>query len=133
MSRESKANLIADLLESDKSKWWDWDEVLEGIIPGFMNVPGRMQVELISAYMTYIPAVLIELDERGYFLLTEGRGQRRSFKIATDSPEDTPYISKRLDCMDKRVNSFSGRKQKRIENLKKDNIFPNSEDVNNLN
>jgi len=128
MSKESKANLIADLLESDKSKWWGWDEILEGIIPGFVNVPGRMQVELISAYMTYISGVLIELDERGYFLLDEGRGQRRSFKIATDSPEDTPYISKRLASMEKRVNSFSGRKEKRIKNLKKDNILPSDEE-----
>lgn len=124
MSRESKANLIADLLESDKSKWWSWDEILEGVIPGFENVPGRMQIELIAAYMTYISGVLIELDERGYFLLDEGRGQRRSFKIATDSPEDTPYIAKRLVKLDNRVKSFSGRKEKRIANLKKDNILP---------
>lgn len=133
MSRESKANLIADLLESDKSKWWDWDEILEGIIPGFMNVPGRMQVELISAYMTYIPSVLIELDERGYFLLDEGRGQRRSFKIATDSPEDTPYISKRLACMNKRVKSYSNRKATRIANLEKSNILPENESPKALN
>lgn len=133
MSRESKANLIADLLESDKSKWWGWDEILEGIIPGFVNVPGRMQVELISAYMTYIPGVLIELDERGYFLLDEGRGQRRSFKIATDSPEDTPFISKRLACMGKRLESYSGRKAIRVANLEKSNILPENESPKALN
>ena len=60
MSNNSKAKLIADLLESDMSKWWAWDEILEGLIPGFANVPGRYQAEIISTYMTYVPGVLNE-------------------------------------------------------------------------
>jgi len=124
MSNNSKAKLIADLLESDMSKWWAWDEILEGLIPGFANVPGRYQAEIISTYMTYVPSVLNELDERGYFLLSDDRAQMRKFKIATDAPEDKPEIDKRIAVMQKRENSFSNKKELRIGNLKERKILP---------
>jgi len=138
MPNNSKAKLITDLLESDKSRWWGWDEILggvdgsdprkgkliQGLIPGFENVPGRIQAEIISLYMTYVPGVLVELDERGYFLLSDGRAQMRRFKIATDAPEDLPEVKKRLAVMQEREDSLSSRKHLRINNLKKREILP---------
>ena len=124
MSNNSKAKLIADLLESNISKWWAWDEILEGLIPGFMNVPGRYQTEIISAYMTYIPHVYAEMDDRGYFLLRDGRAKLAKFKIATDAPEDRVEIDKRIAVMTKRENSISNKKELRIGNLKERKILP---------
>ena len=124
MSNNSKAKLIADLLESDVSKWWTWDEILEGLMPGFANVPTRYQADILSTYMTYIPGVLNELDERGRFLLSDGRAQVRKFKIATDAPEDKPEIDRRIVAMQKREDSFSNKKELRISNLKEKKILP---------
>lgn len=124
MSNNSKAKLIADLLESDMSKWWAWDEILEGLIPGFANVPGRYQAEIISTYMTYLPHVYAEIDKRGYFHLRDGIAKMARFKIATNAPEDRPEIDKRIAVMTKRENSISNRKELRIKNLKKRKILP---------
>lgn len=124
MSNNSKAKLIADLLESDVSKWWTWDEILEGLMPGFANVPARYQADILSTYMTYIPSVLNELDERGRFLLSDGRAQMRKFKIATNSPEDRPEIDRRIVAMQKREDSYSNKRELRIGNLKDQKILP---------
>jgi len=124
MSNKSKARAISDLLMSDMTKWWAWDEILEGLIPGFINVPGRIQAEIISTYMTYIPHVYTEMDDRGYFLLRDGIAKMTRFKIATDAPEDRPEIDKRIAVMTKRENSFSNKKELRIGNLKKRKILP---------
>jgi len=132
MSNKSKARAITDLLMSDTTKWWAWDEILEGLIPGFMNVPGRIQSEIISAYMTYVPHVYAEMDDRGYFLLRDGIAKMARFKVATDAPEDRPEIYKRIAVMTKRENSFSNKKELRIGNLKDRKILPKNWSSNQL-
>ena len=124
MSNNSKAKLISDVLQSNVSQWWGWDSILEELIPGFLNVPGRIQGEIISTYMTYVPHVFNECDERGIFVLTDGRAQERRFKIATDAPEDKPEIAKRIVIMKKRENAIASKMELRIRNLKDQKILP---------
>jgi len=124
MSNSSKAKAIADLLMSDAGKWWEWDEILEGLIPGFSNVPSRIQAEIYEAYATYMPHARAELDDRGCFLMRDGREQGARFKIGTNSPEDKPFIMRTLVDQKKRAISINGRVEKRIENLKEEKILP---------
>ncbi|MFX0135913.1 MAG: hypothetical protein ACFFDN_19885 [Candidatus Hodarchaeota archaeon] len=122
--RVSRARLIIDALLSDMSKWWTWDEILEKIVPGFGNLPIQIQVKTILINMTYIPHVYDKLDKMGFFLLTDGKGRKRRFKIATTKPEDKPEIERCLIAMQDREDSYSNKKQLRIENLEKEKMLP---------
>jgi len=124
MSNNSKGKAIADLLMSDEDKWWGWDEILEGLIPGFSNVPQRIQAEIYDAYETYMTHARTEIDERGRMLMRDGRGWAARWKIATKNSEDRPYIDRVLADQKKRANGINGRIEKRIENLKQENILP---------
>jgi len=126
MSNNSKAKAIADLLMSDMARWWSWDEIMEGLIPGFSMVPRRVQSEVLEIYITYIPHVYAELDDRKRFLLRDGRAIQARFKIATTEPEDKPEVERRLVTLKKRERGISNRIEVRIENLKDAKILPGS-------
>lgn len=126
MSNKSKAKAIADLLMSDSAKWWGWDDILESLIPGFSMIPHRSQREIVDTYITYIPHVYAELDERKKFLLRDGIALRARFKIATAEPEDRPEIEKRLGSLKKIEASYSNRIETRVNNLKEEKILPAS-------
>jgi len=124
MSNKSKAKAIADLLMTDVSRWWGWDEIMEALIPGFSMIPRRAQSEILETYITYVPHVYAELDERKHFLLRDGIALAAKFKIATAEPEDEPEVKKRLVSFKKRERAISGRIETRIGNLKEEKILP---------
>jgi len=122
MSNNSKGKAIADLLLADVSRYRGWDELLEGLIPGFSMVPKSIQFEIIEAYETYMTHARSVLDERGYMLLRDGRAINAKWKVAT--PNDIADIERVLEEQQKRGAAIDGRVEKRIENLKKANILP---------
>ena len=126
MSNNSKGKAIADLLLTNTAIWWGWDEILEGLIPGFSNVPSRIQGEIFDAYETYVTHARAELDERGLFLMRDGRGMAARWKIATNDPADKPYIDRVLVDQSKRADAINGRITTRIANLKAEHILPPS-------
>jgi hypothetical protein len=126
MSNNSKGKAITDLLMSDMSKWWSWDEIMEALIPGFSMVPSRAQGDILETYMTYLPHVYAEADNREKFVLRIGIALEAKFKIATSEPEDKPYVEARIGSFKKREQAISGRIENRIENLKKEGILPPS-------
>jgi hypothetical protein len=126
MSSNSKGKAIADLLMSDTAKWWGWDDILEGLIPGFSNVPSKIQGAIFESYETYMTHARAELDERERVLLRDGKSMAARWKIATTDPEDKPYIVRVLADQQKRANGINGRIETRVANLKAENILPES-------
>lgn len=129
MSNNSKAKAIADLLMSDTTKWWGWDEILEGLIPGFSNVPSRIQGAIFDSYETYMTHARAELDEREKVLLRDGKGMAARWKVATTDAADEPYVHRVITDQQKRADAINGRVDLRITNLKADNILPESFDI----
>ena len=124
MSNNSKAKAIADLLMSDTAKWWKWSDILEGLIPGFSNVPSKIQGAIFESYETYMTHARAELDEREKVLLRDGKGMVARWKIATREVVDKPYIDRVIVDQQKRADAINGRVDLRITNLKADNILP---------
>ena len=124
MSNNSKAKAIADLLMSDTTKWWGWDEILEGLIPGFSNVPPKIQSAIFESYETYMTHARAELDEREKVLLRDGKSMVARWKIATKDSADKPYVDRVIIDQQKRADAINGRIDLRITNLKAENILP---------
>src|SRR4030042_5376522 len=122
MSNNSKAKILADLLEVEDNRWWYWPELLERIIPGFENIPARIQDEIIGTYATYIPHVREILDDRGRYLMRDKRSVEARFKVAT--PSDREDVEKMINIEVRRKNSKAQRVEKRISNVKERKILP---------
>jgi len=125
MSNKSKAKAIAELLLSDVTRWWSWYEILEALIPDFSSaVITPAHEELLELYLTYLPHVYAELDERGRFLLRDRKGVAARFKIATTAPEDRVRVEDRLISFKKRERAISNKLKQRIGSLKEEKILP---------
>ena len=130
-SRNSKAKMVADVLESDVERRWTWDEILEAMTPGIFSViPKQYAHEIVTNYAKNLSHVYEELDNRGKFLLRQGKGWKTSFKIATSS--DKEEIEKRLVDLSKRKDSVAGRIEVRVDNLKKEKLLPKKFTVDQL-
>lgn len=124
MSNKSKAKAIADLLMSDTSRYWNWPEIMAGLGIDLSMVPRKGIAGLMEPYMTYLPHVYFELDQRKRFCIREGIGLRARFKIATTAPEDRPDVERYLEEQTKRKNGIANRIETRVENLQSDKILP---------
>ena len=126
MSNNSKAKAITDLLMSDTSHYWDWPMIMAGLGIDLTMVPRRSVASLMAPYMTYIPHVYFELDQRKRFCLRDGIGLKARFKVATTAPEDKSEVERYLAVQTKRKNGIANRIEERVENLKADCILPPS-------
>jgi hypothetical protein len=126
MSNKSKAKAIADLWMSDTSRYWDWPQTMTGLGIDLSMVPARSIRALMDPYMTYLPHVYFELDQRKRFCLRDGIGLKARFKVATTAPEDKPEVERYLAEQTKRKNGIANRIETRVDNLKAEKILPRS-------
>lgn len=102
--------------------WHDWDETMEYLIPGFANIPTSLQDETIDRYRSYVPVVRELLNDKGYYLMRDRRGNLARFKVAL--PEDRERVEKMLNLENGNIKGAKERFKDRVENAKEKDILP---------